>query len=61
MKRLFCVKDKNGKIMLRRLDGLLYFINKMDTKQYRDELEYNLPKQAPFRIARGPDHWRGES
>jgi hypothetical protein len=61
MKRLFCVKDKNGKVMKPRLDGATYFEVKVHAKDYRDELNERLHKQAPFTVARGLDHWRGAS
>ena len=52
MKRLFIVKDKDGKpVMDKLLRQPVYFEKKSEAKQLRDRMDGAT-------ISYGPDHWR---
>jgi hypothetical protein len=55
MKRLFTLKYQNGQLVINEATGKpYYFDNKMLAKAERDK------RNAGFKIALGPDHWRSQ-
>lgn len=53
MKRLFVIKNSQGKL-LKEEHGVLYFDNKMKAKETRDL--YNKVGVNQYFISKGPDH-----
>jgi len=54
MKKLFIVKDKDGKSLKNEAREVRYFGDKVSAKVVRDRL--NGDGDAGFRVSRGPDH-----
>lgn len=58
MKRLFYVKCLANR---KNVTKGLYYDTKMEAKEVRDLLNGDPEKPMKFVVARGADHWRGES